>query len=165
MEVERRSGCGVELPPFAGPVHRYMESSPSCWAAYGEVLAREYNDPAFTAAHRLTVDAYAVQHPGRPSPQSIQSVGIHLISLYVVLEEQLTHRAATQLMQRTADWMRFVWLEPPRDRGEHDVTNVVAARSPDEHVRAVQSWAQSVWQAWSQHHSLVRAWAAEAQAK
>ena len=165
MEVERCPGCGVELPAFAGPVHRYMESSPSCWAAYGEVLAREYNDPAFMAAHRLTVDAYAVQHPGRPSPQSIQSVGVHLISLYLVLEEQLSHRAATQLMQRSADRMHFVWLEPPLDRGERNVTTVVAARSPDEHVRAVQSWAQSVWQAWSQHHSQVRAWAAEAQAK
>jgi hypothetical protein len=165
MDVERCPGCGVELPPFAGPVHRYMESSPSCWAAYGEILAREYNDPAFMAAHRLTVDAYAVQHPGRPLPQSIQSVGVHLISLYVVLEEQLSHRAATQLMQRSADRMHFVWLEPPPDRGERNVTTAVAARSPDEHVRAVQSWAQSVWQAWSQHHSQVRAWAVEAQAK
>ena len=71
-----------------------MESSPSCWAAYGEVLAREYNDPAFMAAHRLTVDAYAVQHPGRPSPQSIQSVALHLISLCLVLEQELYHRAA-----------------------------------------------------------------------
>ena len=151
--------------PFAGAVHRYMESSPGCWAAYGEVLAREYNDTAFMTAHRLTVDAYAVQHPGSPSPQSIQSVGVHLISLYVVLEEQLSHRAATQLMQRSADRMHFVWLEPPLDRGERNVTTVVAARSPDEHVRAIQGWAQSVWQAWSQHHSQVLAWAAEAQAK
>ena len=41
MEIERCLGCGAELPVFAGPVHRYMESSPGCWAAYGEVLARD----------------------------------------------------------------------------------------------------------------------------
>ena len=32
-----------------------MESSPACWAAYGEVLAREYSDPAYFQVHRLSV--------------------------------------------------------------------------------------------------------------
>lgn len=34
-------GCGGLFPEMDGPTHRYMESSPGCWAAYGEVLARE----------------------------------------------------------------------------------------------------------------------------
>jgi hypothetical protein len=69
------------VPDVEGPVHRYLESSPGCWRLYGEVLAREYSDLAFWAAHRLTVDSYAVQHPGRSSPQTIQSVCVHLLSL------------------------------------------------------------------------------------
>ena len=67
--------CGGVFPDIDGPVHRYMKSSPGCWAVYGEVLAREYEDPYFFEVHRLTVDAYAVQHPGSTDRQSIQSVG------------------------------------------------------------------------------------------
>ncbi len=73
-----RVGCGARVPDIAGPVHRYMESLPGCWAAYGEIIAREYGDIAFATAHSLTVDSYAIQHPGQPSPQSVQSVGLHL---------------------------------------------------------------------------------------
>ena len=78
-------GCGALFEERAGPTHRYMESSPACWAAYGEVLAREYSDQAFYAVHRMSVDTYAVQHPGQPSPQTIQSVAVHLIRLCLQL--------------------------------------------------------------------------------
>ena len=81
-------GCAIVLPEIEGPTHAYIESSPACWAKYGEVLAREYADPdLFAKVHRMSVDAYAVQHPGRPSPQSIQSVAVHLISLCTMIEK------------------------------------------------------------------------------
>ncbi len=70
--------CGALAPDIDGPVHRYMDSSPGCWALFGEVLAREYSDYNYASHHRLTVDAYAVQHPGKPSPPSIGSVAVHL---------------------------------------------------------------------------------------
>jgi hypothetical protein len=57
-------GCGAIFEDREGPTHRYTESSPACWAAYGEVVAREYSDSSYAALHGLTVDAYAVQHPG-----------------------------------------------------------------------------------------------------
>jgi len=47
--VAKCPGCGGTFPLLGGPVHRYMESSPGCWAAYGVVLAREYSDPACQA--------------------------------------------------------------------------------------------------------------------
>ena len=50
-----------------GPTHPYYGCSPACWARYGEVLAREFQDPAYFGLHQLTVDAYAVQHPGSRS--------------------------------------------------------------------------------------------------
>jgi hypothetical protein len=46
----------------------------------------EYGPLDYPDVHRLTVDTYAVQHPGRPTPQTIQSVTVHLISLSCVLE-------------------------------------------------------------------------------
>src|ERR1700688_1721358 len=57
-------GCQAEFARIDGPTHEYVLSSPGCWAAYGEVLAREYRDYRLARLHRLTVDTYAVQHPG-----------------------------------------------------------------------------------------------------
>lgn len=162
MALEECPGCGVRLPALDGPVHRYIESSPSCWAAYGEVLAREYGDPAYMANHRLTVDAYAVQHPGRPSPQSIQSVAAHLISLHAVLELGSSHSQATRLIGRCVERLRFEWLEPPAERGGVVVTHVLATDSTETHAEAVRAWAEATWSAWAVHHAQVRAWAKQA---
>ena len=163
MGHERCPGCGALLPAHEGETHRYVESSPACWAAYAEVLAREYADPAYMAVHRLTVDAYAAQHPGRPSPQAIRSVGAHLIALHAVIERGLPHRAALHLIRRSVETLRFEWLEPPAERGRVRVTDVLAARTPDEHGERVRRWARSVWDAWSPHHARVATWAREAE--
>ena len=152
-------GCGGLVPRMNGPTHRYMESSPGCWDVYGEVLSREYSDRAFGALHRLTVDSYAVQHPGRPSPQSIQSVRVHLISLCLVVERGLEIAYATRVMGaavRTKE--RFVWLTPPRSLGEITVGDVAAASTAAAHVQMVRAWAESAWSAWAQYHESVRSW-------
>lgn len=155
-------GCGVELPAFDGPVHRYMESSPACWAKYGELLARQYTDPSYRAAQRLATDTYAVQHPGHPSPQSIQSVGGHLVSLQVMLEAGESVDYATRLMRRCLEQQPFIWLDPPARLARYNVLHPLAARSAAAHLQAVHEWAQSVWEVWSEHHAQVRAWAAQA---
>lgn len=160
MNQSRCSGCGVLLPDVDGPTHRYMESSPACWAMYGEVLSLEYSSPAHMSAHRLTVDAYAAQHPGRPCAQSIQSVAIHLVSLHLVLELGRTHAQATAALGTLAESGGFVWLAPPAELGAITVADVAGAATVDEHARRVRDWARSVWGAWSPHHAQVRAWAA-----
>jgi hypothetical protein len=146
-----------------GPVHRYMESSPGCWAKYGELLAREYENPEYMAVHRLTVDTYAVQHPGVPSSQSIQSVAVHLISLHAVLEKSMSHREATALLKVCADKGRFEWLEPPSTH-KVNVLHPLKSETAAEHASAVLEWAHSVWQAWAPHHKQIRTWAAQLRA-
>jgi hypothetical protein len=159
MQVIPCFSCNALVPDIEGPTHRYMESSPGCWAAYGQVLAREYSDVTFAINHRLTVDAYAVQHPGQPSPQSIQSVCLHLVSLQLVLERAVDHSTATGILQQLAALKEtFHWLEPPDSLGELTVNHVLAATSAIEHREAVVDWANSVWQAWEVHHALIRAW-------
>ena len=152
-------GCGVRLPNAGGPTHRYIEASPGCWAAYGEVLAREYASPSHFAVHRLTVDAYAVQHPGRPSPQSAQSVAVHLLSLYAVLERGMVPEAATRLIGRAVEAGPYPWLAPPASRGAVTVADVVPAVSAEAHARAVRAWAEGAWGAWRDQHRQVQAWA------
>lgn len=159
MPVKPCFSCKALVPDIDGPTHRYMESSPGCWAAYGQVLAREYSKLTFATNHRLTVDAYAVQHPGRPSPQSIQSVCVHLVSLQLVLERAVDHSTATGILsQLAAHTENFHWLEPPDSLGELTVNHVLAATSAIEHREAVLGWANSVWQAWAAHHPVIRDW-------
>jgi hypothetical protein len=138
-----------------------MESSPGCWAVYGEVLAREYGDISYASLHRLTVDAYAVQHPGQPSPQSTQSVALHLMSLCLVLERGVEPARATRFLQTAAEPKgQFVWLAPPPFRGAITVHDVHGAGNAAEHRNLVRAWADSAWASWSPHHSTIRAWLA-----
>src|SRR5580692_5527408 len=108
-------GCGALLPETGGPTHRYMTSSPACWAAYSEVLEREFgSQDLFQRVHRYTVDTYAVQHPGSPSPQGIQSVAVHLMSLCTLIEGGSTTEWAREIIREAVRIKgRFVWLQPP----------------------------------------------------
>lgn len=152
-------GCGALVPQMTGPTHRYMASAPGCWSVYGEVLAREYSDPPYAARHQLTVDAYAIQHPGQPSRQSIQSVAVHLISLCLILERDLAPPRARQAIQKISrDRVQFAWLTPPATRGAVTVAEVHGAEAVAEHLERVSAWAESAWAAWAMHHATVRQW-------
>ena len=160
VAVRRCMWCQGSFPDEDGPVHEYMESTPGCWAAYGRVLAREYADRRFLPVHRLTVDAYAVQHPGSPSRKSIRSVGIHLVRLCLSLEHRLApERANAAMLSAAKHKSQYVWLEPPNSLGPLTVADIEAASSVEAHMQAVRSWAAQMWQVWSPHHSTVRAWA------
>ena len=92
-------GCGAMVPDLEGPTHRYIGASPGCWAAYGRLSEKEASDFRFMRYHQLTVDAYCVQHPGEPSPQSIRSVAVHLVGLHLQLERE-TPTAARRWTER-----------------------------------------------------------------
>lgn len=97
-DLERCPGCGGLFTPVNGPTHRYMISSPGCWERYGELLAREYSDPALMVTHRLSVDTYAVQHPGDLSRRAIQSVGLHLARLMLQIDHPLPPAETNEVM-------------------------------------------------------------------
>ncbi len=139
-----------------------MESSAACWHRYGELLARDYSDPAYRTVHRLVVDAYAVQHPGQPSPQSIQSVAIHLMAFCVVFERHWDLDRATRLLGVAAATGHYAWLAPPPTPAVLTVLHPLAATSAAGHATAVREWAHAAWQAWSAHHAQVRDWATRA---
>jgi uncharacterized protein DUF5946 len=156
------SGCGAVVPASAVPTHAYLGASSGCWAKFGEILAKEYGDRRFSIVHRLTVDAYAVQHPGKKERRTIQSVAVHLIALYLVLELGLDHARATDAIKNAASRSEtFKWLTPPASVGQLTVLDVAAAGDDaDEHARLVAEWARCAWDAWAPHHAQIRAWAA-----
>ena len=151
--------CGGEFPDIDGPVHGYMASSPGCWSTYGEALAREYSDPALSEVHRLSVDTYAVQHPGSTDRQSIQSVGVHLIRLCLFLEQGLgPEKANDAMLEAGKNKHSFTWLKPPESLGAITVADVVNADNADEYKAMVRAWAKSTWDAWAIHHDTIRSW-------
>jgi hypothetical protein len=126
------------------------------------VLAREFADPAlFAAIHQLTVDAYAVQHPGRPERRAIQSVALHLSTLCLMLERAADPREGPRLHRRLVEDPIWHWLEPPDPNGTLTVLDVLAAATEGEHARIVRAWAEDIWRAWQNHHATVRTWLAD----
>lgn len=164
MPEEPCPGCGLLLPPSDGPTHAYIGSSAACWALFGEVIAKEFSDPAYGRWHQHTVDAYATQHPGEDGRRQRQSVAVHLAALCLLLEHGRDDPGAMpylrqHLVERLDD---LPWLTPPQAAWEITVADVAAAAGPDEHARLVRRWAEEVWNGWSAHHDTVRAWVREA---
>lgn len=157
-QVETCVGCSALVEKLVGPVHRYMTAAPGCWARYGEFLGSVAGNPLLQAARQYGVDAYAVQHPGSPNPQAIQSVAVHLMSLYAYLVGGHLVSAAPQLLQRVSGAKGvYHWLAPPSFEGARTVMDLPSPASPS-FTEATRTWAESVWQAWSAHHAQVAAW-------
>jgi hypothetical protein len=152
-------GCGALVPDLAGPTHEYMLSAPGCWSLFNQVAVLQYEIASFDL-RRLAVDAYAAQHPGTTDRRAIQSVAVHLISLYFVLERGLTPTEATDKMRHAlTDKSRFVWLRPPQSMGDITVVDVNKITDPLEHEAIVKRWAWSTWKAWGAHQAQIRKWA------
>ncbi len=77
-----------------------MTCSTGCWARYGELLAVQYSDPQRMTFHQLVVDTYAAQHPDGAEPRAVQSVAIHLMTLYLFVERDVNPALGTRLHRR-----------------------------------------------------------------
>jgi hypothetical protein len=153
-------GCRAVVPDMDGPHGPFNLASPGCWAIYGEVLAREYGEYHFPPVHRMTLDSYALQHPGRPSLKAVHSIALHLTSLYFMLErgfdaDQTTEPVRRLLLRRQG----FLWLDPPTELGPLTILDIHGAGDLAVHTQRVRDWAEGVWQSWALHHDTVRSWA------
>ncbi len=152
-------GCGVVLEAVEGSGHAYMTSSPACWRAYGELLAAQYCDPARMAFHQLVVDAYAAQHPGGEDPRAIRSVGIHLMTLALFLEQDVDASLGPELHLRMVERPVFHQLRRPSDTRTDITFRHVPLTGPADpaRIRAFE-WAGAVWASWTAHHHVVHGW-------
>lgn len=134
-ELDRCIGCGGLVPDVDGPVHRYMESSPGCWRTYTELMAGGLPPSALAP---LTVDAYAVTHPGVPGPQSTPSVWIHLVTMCFVLERGWRVDQVVRRRQLVADaFAGWPWLMPPTTMSAVTATDVAVATKRSDLSEAV----------------------------
>ncbi|HRI16288.1 MAG TPA: DUF5946 family protein [Verrucomicrobiota bacterium] len=160
MNMELCIGCAGLFPRKEGDTHRYLESSPGCAEACGRLFAQHYEHmDIYGDVYRLANDAYAVQHPGRPSRQTINSAAIHLIRLCLTIEQGLPAKYANDAVlaagQRKEDYW---WLKPPVLKGSITVADFVEAMPPEEHRKLLRRWAGSAWEAWAEHHDTIRQW-------
>ncbi len=155
-KTRRCPWCLLESETNPGPTHAYLESSPECWRLYGELLAKEYEDPRYMKVHALTVDSYALQHPGKESVRTISSANTHLASLYAYFELGISLGNLVRIKKRVVAFKHaFEWLVPPADMSKITVLDVLECKTPEEHAKSVEEWACYIFQSWKLHHKKV----------
>jgi Family of unknown function (DUF5946) len=149
-------GCGERLPESHGATHPYVGASSACWTRFAHVNATL---PPATPLRRLVTDAYMVQHPGVPERRAIQSVGVHLVALCLVLDHGLPPEKLSSALQRiVARPPAWRWLDPPVPNGSSTITEVGRAAETGDTRVAVEAYVRGVWQAWAAHHDTVAGW-------
>jgi hypothetical protein len=156
-------GCGAVVPKEHGETHPFFRSDPACRRIYGELLAREYSDPAYQRVYRLSVDTWPAQHPGEASEKAARLLAGHLVRLCIVLEREWPLERANDIMVRFSRLQkaRLPWLAPPKNTGVITVVDVQKATDADSHCRRVWEWAKCTWATWHAHHEQIREWADE----
>lgn len=155
-QLEQCPGCHAFFTPSNMGTDRYCGACSCCWAVCNQILAKEYQDyPENQNAHRLTVDTYGVQHPGNQQERNaVQSVNIHLIGLHLSIAENKPASYVVRCMDEILTKKRdFDWLTLPNNPHWLTVQEVIKAQTVDEHLKIVRAWAESVCEAWDDHHA------------
>ena len=152
VSAGRCEACGASLP-----------EGTDCQGLFDEILAREFGDFRYGRLHRLTVDAYSLQHPERYM-RSGKSFAAHLTGMCAALDGDLPHDINRSVQQWLNGPQRIPRPEepPPGRRGELTIEYVFGAADPEEHLDRVTEWARSTWSAWSAYHDLAREWIEQA---
>jgi hypothetical protein len=127
-----------------------------CLSLFEEILAREFSDYRYGKIHRLTVDAYSLQHPDAYM-RSGKSFAAHLTGMCAALE----YEDALAINHTVQKWLSTnptieKPAQIPAQRGKLTITYLHSAGDAEEHTSRVREWARDVWGAWSAHHQLAR---------
>lgn len=160
--IERCVGCGGKVEASNGPVHNYMQSSPGCFAAFNELLAAEYSSISLKVVHRLTVDTWAVQHPGGDKDRrAIQSVGLHLARLMLQLQSPRPPAETNAVMLDFSGKKAMLQQLTQPASFRVTVSDVVPFAGSPLHAEKVREWAVATWRDWSDQHQYIKNWIAE----
>lgn len=132
-----------------------------CRAEFDALCALHYSGAVPEALHRLTVDAYSLQHPDAFCATG-KSYAAHLGGM-LVAREHAGDPAAQQVLRRWLDGPRDIARpEPPASRGELTLADVLTSEPGGALERATADWADGAWRAYAAQHALARAWLAAA---
>ena len=147
-------GCATSLPIAQVLYEGYFNTTPECWSLFTEVQGKQYGNVLLGRhTHQSTVDAYAAQHAGGNHPD--KSVAIHLLGLYLVIEQDVDPLEVAPKQQRIAsggaNWPR---LARPENQGVLTILDVAMAED-GHHIDTVDTWAREVWEMWAPHHQTI----------
>jgi hypothetical protein len=146
------------VPDEASTAHPYIGASPGCWSIFTQILTRDY-ESYHPAIHQLIVDTYCAQHPGTPSPQSVSSVAIHLLGLYLAVEKGFPPQKMLKAKKIAAKKKYiFSWLLPPKNLGVMTLLDLSEAQDIESYNHIARQWATCVWESWAEYHPTVRQW-------
>ncbi|HLC05281.1 MAG TPA: DUF5946 family protein [Anaerolineales bacterium] len=157
-ELQPCPGCGESLPASTGPTHRYIGASPACWAIFTALTSGGEPPLAPSPMNLLIVDAYAAQHPGKPSTQAIQSVAVHTLVLRGVFEAGVAAQHALWIRRRALRARRgakhepYEWLEPPDLTRSITIADVAQGPTPQSRTDLAGDFVRGVWECWSRRH-------------
>lgn len=135
-----------------------------CLQLFEEILAKEFSDYRYGRIHRLTVDAYSLQHPDKYM-RSGKSFAAHLTGMCAAIEREdvlSTNQVVQKWLSSNPHIQKPAHI--PEQRGALTIAYIHSAAASDEHVKRVREWARDVWAAWAEHHDLARRLIAEATA-
>jgi hypothetical protein len=136
---------------------RFGPGKSNCAALRDILLARDFQNPVvYWKHHRLTVDAYCVQH--EPYVKSAKSLAAHLCGLCVALEQHNDSGKLDRLQLWLSTNPELTRPELPSFRGNLTIADVSGIDDPLAYGQAVYAWATSAWEAYGDLHSLAREW-------
>jgi len=140
------------MPRHDGPSDPYGCATPSCWAMFTEILARDYSQYQHLPEHRLVVDAYMVQHPNFATAAGRRSVVIHLTGIYAAVVCHMPFvRIGHMLGEIFPNKEDAPVLAQPLSNGQFNVGDIYVAAGLKDHSKLAWEWGISIWQAWRIH--------------
>lgn len=132
------------------------EGRAGCRKLLEEILAKEFGDYRYGKIHRLTVDAYSLQHPDKYM-RSGKSFAAHLTGIYAALKS----KDASAVNKAVQKWLttnpKIDKPDPlPKQKGNITISFIHNAVDAGEHERRVREWARTVRSAWSKHRALAK---------
>ena len=146
----RCDGCGL---PADGP-------RPVCEEMRDELLAREFEQPAYWRYHRMAVDAYCLQHPLRYC-ESAKSLAAHLCGLCIAFEMNNDGAILRGIQQWLSGNPALSKPALPGSRGDKTIADVYGLEESFAYGRAVEGWARSVWAAYGDLQGVARDWVSQ----
>lgn len=136
-----------------------VHDTDSCERLFQEVIGHEFSRSELFGVHRLTVDAYSLQHPDRYM-KSTKSAAAHLSGMCWSLEYGAGDSVSRSLSAWLSGPVELPRVEPPPscERGRLTIRHVHDDAGSPEHPARVREWAGSVWEAWDVGHAQARAW-------
>ena len=134
-----------------------LSSRTKCKEIFETILLKEFSNFRYAKVHRLTVDAYSLQHPD-VYMKSAKSYAAHLTGMCCAIE----YGNDPELLRLLQKWLNgkkhLVRPKNLKNFGHLTISHVADAKNSSEHERLVREWANDVWNAYQVYHELAKNW-------